>query len=145
MSPANKRLRVVFDTNVLFSAVVFAKDRPPLKVLELVRRGKIEAVISPFILEELRRNLIRKARWEESRFSALERDLKRHVFLVTPKTRLSVVQRVDADNRILECALDAKADVLVTGNMRDIRPIGSFQGIKILTPKEFLDRYFPGE
>lgn len=145
MNPGSKRLRIAVDTNVLFSAVAFAKDRPPLKVLELVRKGKIEAVISPFILEELRRNLIGKAGWEESRFLAFEKELKRHIFLITPKTRLSVIKRINADNRILECALDAEADVLVTGNMKDIRPIGNFQGIKILTPKEFLDCYFPGE
>lgn len=123
MNPEAKRLRIVFDTNVLFSAVAFAKDNPPLKILELVREGRIAAVISPFILEELRR----------------------HFFLIKPKLHLSVIERVEADNRILECAVEAGVDVLVTGNMKDIRPLGTFRGIEILTPREFLEKNFPGE
>ena len=38
------------------------------------------------------------------------------------------------DNRILECALEAVADVLVTGNLKHIRPLAFFEGIDILTP-----------
>lgn len=40
--------------------------------------------------------------------------------------------------------MEAKADTIVTGNMKHIRPLGRFQGIEILTPREFLDRHFPG-
>jgi len=54
-----------------------------------------------------------------------------------------VITRLEADNRILECAVDAHANVLITGNMKDIRPLGTFRGIEILTPREFLARYFP--
>lgn len=50
----------------------------------------------------------------------------------------------DADNRILECAIEAQADVLITGNFKHIRPLDSFRGITILSPREFLDRYFSG-
>ena len=143
MNPGSKCARIVLDTNVLFSALAFARDNPPLKILNLVRDGKIEAVLSPFILEELRSNLIRKAGWEESRFLAVEKISRQHFYLIKPRIRLSVIQRVDADNRILECALDAEADALVTGNRKDLRPLGTFQGIAILTPREFLDQYFP--
>lgn len=143
MNPGHKHLRIVFDTNVLFSAVAFVKDNPPLKILESVREGKVEAVVSPFILEELQRNLIRKAHWDEAQFLAFEKELKQHLYLIKPKTHLSVIKRVDADNRILECAVEAEANVLITGNMKDIRPLGTFQGIEILTPREFLDKYFP--
>ena len=59
-------------------------------------------------------------------------------------SKVSAISSKESDNRILECALDAQADVLVTGDMRDIRPLNSFRGIEILTPREFLDKHFPG-
>jgi predicted nucleic acid-binding protein len=62
--------------------------------------------------------------------------------IVEPTTKVSVIEQDETYNRILECAVEAKADVLVTGNLRHIRPLGSFQGIEILTPREFLSRYF---
>ncbi len=114
-----------------------------MKVMELARAARFEAVISPFILEELKRNLLQKTGWDPVRFAALHKSLKTHFLLVRPKTRLRIIRRVDADNRILECALDSGASVLVTGNMKDIRPLGVFRGIEILTPREFLQKYFP--
>lgn len=142
MSPESK-LRVVVDTNVLFSALAFPKDSPPANVLELARSGAIEIVVSPFIVNELERNLRRGASWDEARLFVLMKRLKTVLSLVEPATRVNVIKRIEADNRILECALEAKADVLVTGNMKDLRPLGTFQGIAILTPREFLDRYVP--
>ena len=63
--------------------------------------------------------------------------------IVSPKSKVFAIREKDADNRILECGLAAKADVIVTGNMRHIRPLGRFRGIDILTPREFLDKHFP--
>lgn len=143
MRPEGK-LRVVVDTNVLFSALAFPSDSPPARVLELARSGIIDLVLSPFIVSELERNLRRMASWDEERWLALRRRLTRFVSLVEPSTRVHAIKRVEADNRILECALEANADVLVTGNLKDLRPIGFFRGIPILTPREFLNRYFPG-
>lgn len=142
MSPGSKTLRIVIDTNVLFSATALPKDSPPTHVLDLARAGKIELFASPFILGELEKNLARKAGWDDERIQALKKKLKSFVAIVEPASHVNTIKSVDADNRILECALDVKADVLVTGNMKDIRPLGDFRGIKILTPRELLDQYF---
>lgn len=144
MGPGDKLLRVAIDTNVLFSAAALPKDSPPALVLELARAGRIEAFTSPFILGELERNLARKAGWDQERLQALRKKLKGCLSLVEPASRVDIIASHQSDNRILECALDAGADALVTGNMKDIRPLGTFRGIEILTPREFLDRYFPG-
>ena len=137
--------RVVLDTNVLFSALALPNpDSPPLRILELARAGEIEAVVSPFIMGELEKNLSRKAAWDETRLAALRRKLRAFLTVIVPTSRISAIQRVEADNRILECALDARADALVTGNMKDLRPLGSFRGIAVLTPREFLAKHFPG-
>ncbi|MCB4755736.1 MAG: putative toxin-antitoxin system toxin component, PIN family [Elusimicrobia bacterium] len=135
--------RVVVDTNVLFSALALPAASPPTKILDLARLGKIEIIISPFILGELEKNLAGKMAWDLERLAAARKKLKQFLTMLEPKSRLGIIKRVDADNRILECALDAKADALVTGNLKDLRPLGRFEGIEILTPREFLDKYFP--
>jgi len=142
MNPGGSLLRVVLDTNVLFSALALRKDSPPFRILELARDGKIVAVVSPFILAELERNLREKAGWELAPLVDLRRKLKGFLTLVETRSRVTVIKRVVADNRILECVVDAGAHVLITGDKKDIRPLGTFGGAKILTPREFLDEYF---
>lgn len=43
----------------------------------------------------------------------------------------------ESDNRILECAVAAKAEIIVSGD-RHLRDLGEFRGIRILSPAEFL-------
>ena len=143
MRPEGRVLRVVVDTNVLFSALAFPKDSPPLNMIELARAGTIDLIGSSFILAELENALRERASWEEERLLMLRKQVKTFLRLTEPTIRLNVIKRIEADNRILECAIEAKADVLVTGNMKDLRPLGSFQGVIILTPREFLATYFP--
>ena len=145
MSPVSKLIRVVIDTNVLFSATALPKNSPPSRILELARTGKIAVFASPFIFGELEKNLAQKARWDEERLLVLRKKLRGFVTLIEPASKVNVIKTVEPDNRILECALDAEADVLVTGNMKHIRPLEAFKGIKILTPREFLGDYFPGK
>lgn len=145
MSPENRLLRVVIDTNVFFSALALPKDSPPTCIIELARAGKIEAFASPFILDELERNLARKAGWDEERLAALRKKLRSFITMIEPHSHVDVIKRAAADNRILECAIDAKADAIITGNMKDIRPLGNFQGIGIFTPREFLNKFFAEE
>jgi uncharacterized protein len=131
--------RVVFDTNVLVSALGFGGRTR--RVWELVEEGRCRLFISPFILIELQRNLIGKASLTVEKSDAIERLVLAFATLVQPSMRVDAVERNDSDNRILECALEARADCLVTGNMRDLRRLGAFRGIWIATPREFLDRF----
>jgi hypothetical protein len=56
---------------------------------------------------------------------------------VSPSFTLSVVERDKSDDRILECALEAKADYIISGDSR-LLSLKEYQGIKILSPAEFL-------
>ena len=51
---------------------------------------------------------------------------------------MSVVREDEADNRILECALAAGADAIVTGD-HHLLELRRFGGVRITTPREFLD------
>ena len=143
MPPEDRLLRVVVDTNVLFSALAFPAQRPPAKVFKLMIDGKFLAFSSPFIVAELEKALRNKAGWGDGQLRVLRRRLTLVMRLIVPTSHVAVIKRIEADNRILECAVDARADVLITGNLKDIRPLGAFQGIDIMPPREVLTRYFP--
>src|SRR3989338_2793479 len=57
--------------------------------------------------------------------------------VVTPRRRLKVLKD-DPDNRILECAVTGKVNVIVTGDQAMLQ-LGIYRGIRILSSKDFLD------
>lgn len=131
----------MLDTNVLISALGFHGETK--KVWSLVEDGKFELYLSTFIIDELSRNLVAKLKLDPEAANLLLDEVRSHSTMVEPDSRITAISAKDADNRILECAVKAKAAVIVTGNMKHIRPLASYEGIQILTPREFLDKYFP--
>jgi len=109
----------------------------------VIEQCEVELFLSDFILGELSRTLMRKIRLPERETLEILHLLNDYAHIVSPRKRLSVIREKESDNRILECALEAVADVLITGNFKHIRPLNSFHGTEILTPREFLDKYFP--
>ena len=58
---------------------------------------------------------------------------------MTPTERIDVITAKDDDNRILECALAARAEFLVTGDKEHLLPLGSYRDTRIVTPAQFLE------
>lgn len=129
--------RVVLDSNVLISALHFGGK--PEELLLLANEGSIELFLSAFILEETARNLKEKLGWEERAIRDALTIIKAVATLVQPKMRLQIISQDDADNRVLECAVEARADFLVTGDKRHLLPLRKYRGIRILTPRDCLD------
>jgi putative PIN family toxin of toxin-antitoxin system len=128
--------RIVADTNIYVSALNFAGTAD--EVLALGRAGLIEICISPAILDEIGGVLARKFRWSPTRVREARAAIAHFTMLVQPEESLSVVRDDEADNRILECALAARADAVVTGDHHLLR-LKRFRGVRITTPREFLD------
>jgi putative PIN family toxin of toxin-antitoxin system len=128
--------RIVVDTNIYISALNFAGTAD--EVLALGRAGLIEICISPAILDEICGVLARKFGWSAGRVREARAAITRFTRRVHPRESLSVVRRDEADNRILECALAAGADTIVTGD-RHLLALGRFRGCQITTPRDFLD------
>ena len=59
--------------------------------------------------------------------------------LVSPTTRLEVCRDPD-DDKFIECAVDARALYIVSGD-KDLLDIKSFEGVEIVTATEFCERY----
>jgi len=136
-------MRVVLDTNVLVSAALFPEGRIG-RIIGLASLGSFQLVISPVILEEFKRVLssakvgFNTVRAREA--VGLVHDIAE---VVTPRSRIDAIRDKESDNRILECAMEANADVIITGDMRHLRPLKRYGVTLILTPREFLDEYFP--
>jgi putative PIN family toxin of toxin-antitoxin system len=58
--------------------------------------------------------------------------------MVEPKAQEQIVNEDEQDNKILECALAARADIIVSGD-KHLLELGKFKKTKILTAREFFD------
>ncbi len=129
-------MRVVLDTNVIVSGLNFPGNER--LVLELAVRGRFELYLSTFILEEAAGVLVRKFDWDEERSSEALRALGNAATVIYPRRLPEVVEADHADNRILECAVEASADYLVTGDRRHLLPLEEHRGVRILNAPRFL-------
>ena len=134
-----KKVKVVFDTNVWISIfmekrlkdeffrskqdfTVFVSDDIGLEVSKVLQY--------PQVSEILRKAGIR------------EKDVLR-IFAVNsrriePKVKLHIINEDEEDNKILECALEAGADIIVSGD-KHLLSLGKFKKTRILAPREFFD------
>lgn len=134
-----KRHRIVLDTNVLISAILFGG--PPREALELVISGTVDCSLSLAILDELR-DVIRRPKFgfsPEQSFKVLE-ELHEVCDIINPTVRISVVTTDPDDNRVLECAVESKAAFVVTGDSH-LLDVVEFRGIQIVTPTVYLKNF----
>lgn len=110
-------MRVVLDTNILFSACLKPGGLES-RVTHLALTGKITAYVTPEILAEYR-DVLTRPKLASSNPAAVEllAALERAATLVETKERVSASIDED-DNRFLECAEAARAEYLITGNLR---------------------------
>jgi len=131
-------VRVVLDTNVLISALAFPGSKPD-EILARARRREVDLYLSPAIVLELERILRNKFHLGRQEVAQSLRALRRMAHLVHPTERIAVVTANDDDNRILECAVAARAEFLVTGDKAHLLPLGSYRGTRIIAPDQFLE------
>ena len=128
-------LRVVVDSNVYVSAFVFGGV--PRTVLSAAEFGEFELFLSPTICREVERTLSQKFEWEHTRIELACRPLWTIATMAEPQQTVRIADDQD-DDRILECAVAAKSQVIVTGD-DDLLRLKSFERIRILTPRAFLN------
>jgi uncharacterized protein len=125
----------VYDTNIIISAAL-SPSGIPSSLLALAVDRTVQLYVSPIILEEYTEVLHRpKFDLSEEVITGLMRRITEATVLVHPTRTLSVSPD-ESDNRFLECAQEARAGYVVTGNKRHF-PFPEFEGIKIVSPAEF--------
>ena len=134
-----KKVKVVFDTNVWISIFMEKKLKDKF--------SKIKQDITVYVSEDIGLEVSKVLQYpriaEILRKSGIsEKDVLRILAVnskrVEPKMKLRVVNEDAEDNKILECAMAAGAEIIVSGD-KHLLEIGKFRKTRILTPTEFFD------
>jgi len=129
-------MRIVFDTNIYISAFITPGGRGEAAYLKAIN-GELELVTSVPILTELAGKLRSKFHWEDEQIKAAVRHVAAAAAVVKAVERLDVLAE-EPDNRILECARECCAELIVTGD-RHLLALGSYEGTAIVSLAAFLD------
>jgi uncharacterized protein len=128
-------VRIVFDTNVLVSALVFPGGRGE-EALRRIIDERDELILSKPILDELLGVLARKFARDAEELARVAVFIAELGTMVKPRRRFKVLKDA-ADNRILECAIAAGAHVIVTGD-KALLALGQYRGVRILSLRDYL-------
>ena len=131
-------MKIVVDTNVVISGAFFGGH--PRRVIEAVAENKISACASASITDEyteIVQELIdrKQGKLRENLLDLFIANLE----IIEPMTVIHVSRDPD-DDKFIECAIDAKALYIVSGD-QDLLDIGECEGIEIITASEFCKRY----
>ncbi len=130
-------MRIVFDTNVVMSASFWRGA--PFDCLAAWAEGRCEAAVSPVLLAEYHETFDELQLEYPGRHPvAWVEALTEAATLVFPAERATGATADVGDEMVLECALGAEADCLVTGDKKHLLPLKEFRGIRIVSPAEFL-------
>jgi uncharacterized protein len=132
--------RVVLDTNILASGAISATGTLRA-IVDAWRSGKFKVIVSSPILDELHRT------FQKPYFQRSLTDTQSSRFLKLLRKRATVspitasvhgIATHPEDNIILATAASAKADYLVTGDIK-LQHVGIYKGVAILSPHRFLE------
>jgi len=129
-------VRVLLDTNVLVSAILFGGV--PRQVLEAVLTGELDVVTSPALMSELEGILIRKFRFRSTAAASSRAEFETLAEVVEPIDVPRVMVDV-ADDEVLAAAVAGRAESIVTGD-KELLELGRYKGIVIESPRSFIDR-----
>jgi putative PIN family toxin of toxin-antitoxin system len=128
-------IRVVLDSNIYISALLFGGN--PRHVLQLAEDCAFGVAFSPEIRSEVEETLLDKFRWSRIEVAMVADVLWPRARLVHPKRPVVDCSDPD-DNRVLECALESSAHMIVTGD-RHLLALDPWRGIPIVNAGAFLD------
>ncbi len=129
-------MKVVFDTNILVSALAFPGGRGEAALRRIIEEQD-QLVVSKPILDELLGILARKFSRNAEELAHVAVFLSGRALSVSPRRKLQVLKD-EPDNRILECALAGHAEAIVTGD-RALLSLREYRGVRIISLREYLD------
>ncbi len=129
-------MRVVFDTNVFVSALVFPGGNGEQAVQRIID-GRDNLLVSRAIVGELLEVLARKFARDREELARVAVFVAGIAEVIESSTSLRVLAD-QADNRILECAIDGAADLIVTGD-KEMLAHAQYEKIRIVSLREYLD------
>jgi uncharacterized protein len=132
-------IRVVVDT-IIFISSFFGGN--PRKVIDLWKTGQIILCLSRPVIDEyvdvLSRMGLQNERELEELLSLFAHGF--HVLFTVKIPNLNLVEKDPDDDKFIECAVALNSKYIISGD-KALREIKDYMGIKILSPKQFLDDY----
>lgn len=140
----------VFDTNILVAGL-WSRSGASFRLLEMAVRGELPVAVSVALALEyeavLTRNHMREASWAslDELDEVLDALLGKALLVMPIRTRLRPTLPDPGDDMVLECAVQAGADAIVTMNGKDFEAARRVYRIDILQPGVLLARLRAGE
>jgi putative PIN family toxin of toxin-antitoxin system len=134
-APGKTHLRVVLDTNIYIAAFGHPEG-PNAQTWVAALTGRYHLLISRAIVVELVRVLRADFQWQTEHIQRRVRRLVNVAEIVDTTTTVHVVTADPSDNRILECAIDGRADLIVS-NDHHLLDLSVYAGIPIVAGPDF--------
>jgi putative PIN family toxin of toxin-antitoxin system len=132
-------IRAVIDTNITVSGLLFGGL--PLKIIHAALARRFEWVTSPILMKELEQVLrSKKFALADHEIEVLMAPILRVAEIIVPEKTITTIARCPADNRVLECAVEGRCSVIVSGDRRDLLSLKRYLHVDIMTARQFLDR-----
>ena len=130
-------MKIVCDTNVLISGVLFGGHAR--KILQLASRGVLINFLSPDILREVE-DVLRRSRFGLRPDHVLEIvALFKDTFeIVIPSLRVQAIQSDPEDNHVIEAALAARAEFIISGD-KHLLKLTEWKGLHVVSPGQFIE------
>jgi len=123
------------DTNIYASAFT-STTGPTFRIWQAVLDRRFHLLISPALVAELAKVLRETFSLPESEIQCIVSLVAGQAQVIQPRTVLSVITSDPGDNRILECAVDGQADLVVSNDHHLLR-LAECQGIPIVAGPDF--------
>jgi len=131
-------MKIVFDTNVILSALI--TQGLSSRVLDICIDYH-QLYISTFIINEIIDKLENKFLIENIKIKRVKSFIDNSFIKITPTSEIPKICRDKDDNNILQLADFVKSDVIITGD-KDLLEIFRFNKIDIITPRQFMEKYY---
>ena len=126
---------VVFDTNILLSAL-FSTKGSPFRCLALAKIGRINSVTCEEILDEFAEKLTFKFKFSEEKVQTAVNEIQNFSKIVKISQKLKIVSADPDDDMVVECAVQSNATHIVTGD-KHLLQLVSYQNIAIIKARTY--------
>jgi uncharacterized protein len=134
--------KAVLDSNIIVSALIVPHGKPA-QIILLAKEGKFQCTLSEEIIQEVRNVLQRKH--IQKKYHPSENAIEDFIKIIRANSTFHTIQQVEniipndpPDNIVLACAVESRADYLVSGNLHFIN-LKDYRNVKMVTPAQFLE------
>lgn len=128
-------IKLVLDSNVIISAIVFGGK--PRKILNFIIEGRLALCLSKAVIDEVLEILGKKFKYTQKMLFVIENELMSVSLITEPDIEINYITEDEDDNKILECAVSAECDYIVSGDSH-LLSIGKYKSIEIKSVADFL-------